>query len=58
MAKNIAHIQAKDDPVEFIRQRIIEFWQNPDIDNFFVAGLRGTVRIQRTIPFGTAWFAV
>jgi hypothetical protein len=57
VAKNIANIQAKPDPVNFVRQRIADFWQDPAIDNFFVAGLRGTVRIQRTIPFGAAWFA-
>jgi hypothetical protein len=57
VARNIAHIQAKPDPVDFVRQRITEFWQQPAINDFFVAGLRGTVRIQRTIPFGTEWFA-
>lgn len=57
VAKNIAHIQAKQDPMAFVRQRIADFWQSPAIDNFFVAGLRGTVRIQRTVPFGAAWFA-
>lgn len=57
VAKNIDHIQVKQDPVQFLRQRIADFWQQPGIDQFFVAGLRGTVRIQRTIPFGTAWFA-
>lgn len=57
VAKNIAHVQAKHNPVDFVRQRIAAFWQSPNIDNFFVAGLRGTVRIQRTVPFGAAWFA-
>lgn len=57
VAKNIEHIQPKPDPVGYIRQRIADFWQSPAIDGFFVAGLRGTVRIQRTIPFGAAWFA-
>jgi hypothetical protein len=57
VAKNIIHIQAKPDPVHFVQHRIADFWQEPDIDQFFVAGLRGTVRIQRTIPFGAAWFA-
>jgi len=57
VAKNIAHIQAKPDPLNFVRQRIAEFWQSPDIGNFFVAGLRGTARIQRTLPFGASWFA-
>lgn len=58
IARNLASIQAKSNPVEHVRQRIREFWQAPDIQNFFVAGLRGTVRIQRTIPFGTNWFSV
>jgi hypothetical protein len=57
VAKNIALIQAKADPVAYIRQRIIDFWQSPAIEDFFVAGLRGTARIQRTIPFGATWFA-
>ncbi len=57
VAKNIAHIQAKPDPVHFVRQRISDFWQSRSIDDLFVAGLRGTVRIQRTIPFGANWFA-
>jgi Protein of unknown function DUF262 len=57
IARNIAHIQGKPNPVNFVRQRIADFWQAPDIDQFFVAGLRGTVRIQRTIPFGSNWFS-
>jgi hypothetical protein len=57
IARNIGHIQGKPNPVEYVRQRINEFWQSPDINNFFAAGLRGTIRIQRTVPFGTAWFA-
>jgi len=57
VARNIYHIGTKPDPVHFVRQRISDFWQSPSIDDFFVAGLRGTVRIQRTIPFGANWFA-
>jgi len=57
VATNIDNIQGKPDPVAYVRQRIAEFWQEPAIDNFFVAGLRGTVRIQRTIPFGAEWFS-
>jgi hypothetical protein len=57
VAKNIENIRAKPNPVVFVRQRINEFWEDAGINQFFVAGLRGTVRIQRTIPFGTAWFA-
>lgn len=57
IARNITNIQAKADPVNYVRQRIIEFWQAPDVQNFFAAGLRGTIRIQRTVPFGSEWFA-
>jgi len=58
MAMNIAKIQEKQNPVEHVKQRIQEFWNNPDIGNFFAFGLRGTVRIQRTVPFGKKWFSV
>lgn len=57
IAKNIANIQNKANPVDYVRQRISEFWLAPDVQNFFVAGLRGTSRIQRTVPFGARWFA-
>lgn len=57
VAKNLPHIQAKPNPSGYIQQRIIDFWNAPQIQNFFAAGLRGTIRIQRTIPFGTGWFA-
>lgn len=57
IAKNIATIQRKTKPIEYVRQRIKKFWQTPNVQNFFTAGLRGTVRIQRTVPFGAEWFA-
>lgn len=57
VAKNIAYIKSKPNPVEHLRQRISEFWASPDITNFFSSGLRGTVRIQRTVPFGEGWFS-
>jgi hypothetical protein len=57
MAKNISNIQSKSNPVEYVRDRINNFWAQPEIDNFYSSGLRGTVRIQRTIPFGSAWFS-
>ncbi len=57
IARNIGAIQNKENPVEHVRVRIREFWESPDIQTFFGPGLRGTVRIQRTVPFGTAWFA-
>lgn len=57
IAKNIVNVQSKSDPAGYIRQRILDFWNAPEVQNFFTAGLRGTIRIQRTIPFGTQWFA-
>jgi len=57
IARNLAVIMAKPDPTEYVRDRIEQFWQSPKINTFFVAGLRGTVRIQRTIPFGVEWFS-
>jgi hypothetical protein len=57
IAKNIQNVQGKQDPVGYVRQRIIELWQAPEFNQFFSSGLRGTIRIQRTIPFGANWFA-
>jgi hypothetical protein len=58
IAKNIINIQGKENPVEYVRQRVQVFWENPEVQNFFSSGLRGTTRIQRTVPFGAEWFAV
>ncbi|MCK9187832.1 DUF262 domain-containing protein [Acidithiobacillus sp.] len=58
VAKNITHIQSQPNPVEHVKQRIREFWDSQNVDNFFSSGLRGTVRIQRTVPFGENWFSV
>jgi hypothetical protein len=57
IAKNIAYIQKKANPIKYLRQRIAKFWEAPETANFFAAGLRGTIRIQRTVPFGTKWFS-
>lgn len=56
MAKNLGAIQALPNPVEFTRNRIREFWEQPELDTFISPGLRGTTRIQRTVPFGARWF--
>ncbi len=58
IARNIAHIQSKPSPVEYVRQRVADFWGAPEINDFFASGLRGTVRIQRTVPFGQQWFSI
>jgi len=57
IAKNIENVRTKPDPIEYVRQRIFDLWAAPDVEGFFAAGLRGTIRIQRTVPFGETWFA-
>jgi hypothetical protein len=57
IAKNIDSIKAKANPEQYVQQRITEFWNSSKCELFFAQGLRGTVRIQRTVSFGTEWFS-
>jgi hypothetical protein len=57
IARNIENVMGKANPVEWVRQRIRDLWEAQDIQGFFAGGLRGTIRIQRTIPFGIRWFS-
>ncbi|TFW10428.1 DUF262 domain-containing protein [Oxalobacteraceae bacterium OM1] len=41
---------------EFVKAKMETFWVQPESANFTSPGLRGTIRIQRTVPFGEAWF--
>jgi hypothetical protein len=56
VAKNLEAILALGRPHDFVREKIEMFWSQPDTANFTSPGLRGTTRIQRTVPFGEAWF--
>lgn len=56
IAKNLDAIVALPNSEEFVRERIQSFWSNPETANFTSPGLRGTTRIQRTVPFGSQWF--
>ena len=58
IAKNLNSITQKSDPVAFLKARIEAFWIEPEVKNFTSRGLRGTTRIQRTVPFGEHWFSV
>jgi hypothetical protein len=40
----------------FVRAKMEDFWAQQEAANFTSPGLRGTTRIQRTVPFGKAWF--
>jgi hypothetical protein len=56
VAKNLDAILALGDSREFVGNRIRAFWNAPQAATFTSPGLRGTTRIQRTVPFGTDWF--
>lgn len=56
IAKNLHKISRLGDPNEFVKRKIEEFWEQDEINSFTSPGLRGTYRIQRTIPFGEEWF--
>ena len=56
IGKNIDAIKKIKDPVKFVRDRIQLFWTSDDLARFQAPGLRGTIRIQRTIPFGQQMF--
>jgi hypothetical protein len=54
---NIQKILLLPQPDEFVREKVMSFWGSPELPRFFAAGLRGTIRIQRTVPFGKQWFS-
>jgi len=56
VGKNIQLILALPDPDNFVRQKISSFWNQPELEQFLSQGMRGTTRIQRTVPFGERWF--
>lgn len=57
VAKNLSAIKAAGDELNFIKTKAFEFWNQSEIPSFTAQGLRGTTRIQRTLPFGKTWFA-
>lgn len=57
VGQNIDTIGKLPDPAEFIIERVRRFWASPELSRFMAPGLRGTVRLQRTIPFGKSFFA-
>ncbi|MEH6700313.1 DUF262 domain-containing protein [Parasphingorhabdus sp.] len=57
LAKNIDSVLARASPLAYVKNKIQTLWAHPEIEQFFTAGMRGTTRIQRTVPFGADWFA-
>jgi hypothetical protein len=56
VAKNLDAILALPVPLDFVSEKIRTFWSQPNTTTFTSLGLRGTTRIQRTVPFGEGWF--
>jgi len=56
IGRNLSAISQLADPDRFVRDRIDSFWEQPEVVEMSASGLRGTVRLQRTIPFGQRWF--
>ncbi len=58
VAKNLNAILALGavDAKRFVKEKIESFWAQPQSVSFTSPGLRGTIRIQRTVPFGEVWF--
>jgi hypothetical protein len=56
IAKNLRAIETLPDPSTFLHYKIENFWSQPETASFTSPGLRGTTRIQRTVPFGEDWF--
>jgi hypothetical protein len=58
VAKNLPAILAlgREASKEFVKDKMESFWVQEQTTAFASPGLRGTVRIQRTIPFGEEWF--
>lgn len=56
IARNRQAILLLDDPDSFVRERVDGFWQQAEVVEMSATGLRGTVRLQRSIPFGERWF--
>lgn len=56
VAKNLEAIQLEPDPAAFVREKSQTFWEQPAVEEFVSPGMRGTTRIQKTVPFGSDWF--
>lgn len=56
VAKNLESILKLPKPEQFVKDKIRKFWTQPEAATFTSPGLRGTTRIQRTVPFGQKWF--
>ena len=56
LARNRNAITALDDLSSFIRSKVADFWKQPEVADMSAPGLRGSVRLQRSVTFGSRWF--
>ena len=57
IARNRKSIGKLSDPNKFVRERIEDFWKQDEVGEMSGSGLRGTVRLQKTVNFGDNFFA-
>ena len=53
---NFDKINALQNVSEFLTERTQAFWGTEEASTFSAAGVSGTDRVARTIPFGRTWF--
>lgn len=56
LARHRAAIEAAGDVDNFVKSKVNDFWNQPEIQLMAAPGLRGTVRLQRSVAFGAKWF--
>jgi hypothetical protein len=56
LARHKDAILATEAPDEFVRAKVDAFWHQPEVAEMSSPGLRGTVRLQRSVAFGSRWF--
>ncbi|ODC00617.1 hypothetical protein A3197_09870 [Candidatus Thiodiazotropha endoloripes] len=56
IARNKDEISELPDYRRYILDKVDGFWRQREVFELSAPGLRGTTRIQRTIPFGAEWF--
>jgi hypothetical protein len=56
VSRNMEKIRALRNPDKFVSERIASFWTQDAVATMSGGGLRGSVRLQRTVPFGMSWF--
>ena len=56
LARNRDAIIRQNDPDRFVTTKVSEFWRQPAVAEMSAPGLRGSVRLQRSVAFGSRWF--